>query len=375
MRTRGKSSSDTKESDELGEVITQIGKRYGTKTIIKGSDRYQPDRISTGSFMLDFCTLGGIPVSAGTTLIGDKHAGKTMIASKIIGNAQRMFPDQRVVLIDVEGTYDPVWAEHLGVDPNALYLASPDTGEMAVDIADAVIGSKETSLVVIDSVAMLLPTKEAESSADDAHIGLQSRLINSLVRKCTGSIVRERKRDHWVSVVMLNQWRTKIGGFSPTGDPRTMPGGRAVEHFSGLMVTLKNKENKGKDGLGIETMSHNEHPFTINKNKYNTGPRSGEFTLIRSQDNEYGLSPGDIENYTTMLAYAKKFGIYSGGGSSWTLEFEDYSVKVSKMSEMVTALMEDPEFFRDLWVHLIQLQAANVGQKEEFIERIPLFYA
>lgn len=375
-RTRKKvaAKKEAAPANELKAVIGQIQKEFGKGTIHKASQRPQPDRISTGSFMLDLATLGGIPHSASTLLIGDKHAGKTMVASKIIASAQRQFPDQQAVLIDIEGTYDPVWGEQLGVDNELLEISNPDTGEMASDLADAIVGSKEVSLVVVDSLAMLLPTVEAESSADDAHVGLQARLINRLVRKMTGSMVRERKRGHGVTIVFLNQWRTKIGGYSPTGDPRTMPGGRAVEHHSSLSITLKNKENKGKDALGIDTVTYNEHPYTINKNKGNNGPRTGEFTLIRDDDNEFGLAPGEIENASTMVTYAKKYGVWSGGGSSWRLKFLDYDVKAKRAADIIAKLYDDPDLFWALWVHMIQLQAANMGQKKDFIERIPGFY-
>ena len=373
-RARVKRDAPGKPKRELDTVFGEIRKRYGDKSVSRASEVYQTSRISTGSFMLDFCTLGGIPISRGSMFIGDKHAGKTTMACKVIANTQRQYPDQTAVIIDVEGTFDTTWASQLGVDVDQLYIAHADTGEMAVDMADAIVSSRETSLVVVDSLAQLLPTKEAESSAEDAHIGLQARLIGGMVRKLTSAIVRERMRDHLVTTLFLNQFRTKIGGWSPTGDPRTMPGGRSMEHFMALLVHLKNKENKGKDAAGIDTITENEHPFTITKNKGNAGPRSGAFILARADSNAWGLEVGEIENATTILSYAKKFGLYTGGGKSWKIEFPGHSYKVANADQAVAMLMGDREVMMALWVYLIQLQAANVRMDADFIARIPSFY-
>jgi hypothetical protein len=238
---------------------------------------------------------------------------------------------------------------------------------MAVDVADAVVGSKETSLVVVDSLAALTPMKEIDSSAEDAHVGLQARLVSGMVRRLTASLIKERKRDHFVTVLFLNQFRSKIGGFAGFGEPRSIPGGRALEYSTTLQLIIKNKENKGKDTIGVETMTHNDHPFTITKNKMNSGPRAGEFRLVRIEEEDTGLLPGQIDNAPTILAYAKKFGVYSGGGSSWKLEFEDYNYNFAKVKEAIQALYDDPDLEWALRCHLIQLQAASLGMPEDFI--------
>lgn len=375
VRKRKKEEKQGEVPGELSSVILEAKKRYGDATVCKASETPPVRRISTGSFILDFCTLGGIPENRASLLIGDKHSGKTTISMKTLASCQRMNPDMNAVLLDIEGTFDRVWASKLGVDVDSLILSQPDTGEMAVDLADAIIGSRECSLLVVDSLAALLPTKEAESSAEDHHIGLQARLINSMVRKLQGSLVRERKRDHYPTIVFINQFRTKIGGFSPSGNPRTMPGGRAVEHMMSLSVTLKNKESKGKDSFGIETVTHSEHPFSITKNKLNSGPRSGEFTLYHNKDNDAELPAGSIDNAPTMLAYAKKFGVYTGGGSKWILSFGDTSRTYGKAQEAIYDLRNDEELMRDLWVHLLQLQAVNVGQSDDMLDLIEDMYA
>jgi len=353
---------------ELDATLIQVTKRYGTNTVSKANKIIQPDRISTGSFVLDFCLLGGVPHNRSSMIVGERHAGKSMLACKIIANAQRQYPNGRVVFLDIEGTFDSTWAEKLGVNVNALDMVFCETGEMAVDVADAVAGSLETSLVLLDSLAVLAPTKEIESSVEDQHIGLQARLITSMTRRLTSTLVKERRRNHFITVVYLNQFRAKIGGY---GDPRSIPGGRALEAANSVQIIIKNKEVKGTSDMGIESMSYNEHPFTITKNKLNSGPRSGEFRLLREgSDNKY-LSEGDIDNPPSLLAFAKKFGLYTGSGrEKKKLEFLDYSYSFNSIQEVLDMLYQDEEICNNLWVFLLQLQAARLGMPEEFIERL-----
>jgi recombination protein RecA len=370
-RVRVKQLQNDSKKSELSETFDMVRKRYGAQSVRFAKEVTQPERISTGSFMLDFCLLGGIPHNRCTMIVGEKHAGKTMLASKIIANAQEKYEDQTPVFIDVEGTFDSTWAQALGVNIDTLPVVPCETGEMAVDIADAVVGSRDTSLVIIDSLAALTPMKEVESSAEDALVGVQARLVSGMVRRLTVSLIKERNRGHFVTVLFLNQFRAKIGGFNPGfGEARSIPGGKALEYATTVQLTIKNKESKGKDAVGIETMAFNEHPFSIQKNKLNSGPRAGEFRLVRVDEDETGLTPGDIDNAPTILAYAKKFGLYTGGGSSWKLEFDDYDFSFGKAKEAIQALYEDPQLEWDLRCHLLRLQAANLGMPEDFIDTI-----
>ena len=214
--------ADKDDNNELEVTFAEIEKRYGTigyPIRRRGGNIVQPVRIPTGAFVLDFALLGGIPMGKVTHLIGNKHSGKSMLASKIMGYAQRQMPDRKCVLIDIEKGFEPIWARKLGCDIDNLEVLEADTGEMAADMADAVVQSKETSLLVIDSLAAMVPTKEAESSAEDHHMALQARLIGHVCRKMISDMTKERMRGHDVAVLFINQWRTKIGQMF--GDPRT----------------------------------------------------------------------------------------------------------------------------------------------------------
>lgn len=359
-------SKDVTQTGEIADTLAQVSKRYGDTVVRKAREVRQPDRISTGSFMLDFALLGGIPVGRISMVIGSKHSGKSMIASKIIGNAQRKYPDATPVLIDVEKTFEPTWAEKLGVDIAKLPVVEADTGEMAVDLADAFLQSRETSLIVIDSLAALVPNKEAEASAEDSFVGLQSRLIGSMCRKLNSGLIKERMRGHDVTVLFINQYRTKIGVMY--GDPRTAPGGHAVEHFPSLIWQMKNKEKMGKDeDYEVESVLENEHAFKIEKNKMNDGPRTGEFRLVRAPRDVEHLRTGEIDDSKTLLAFAKKFGVYSGGGKYWKLEFAKQSHQFDSAAEAAIFLNQNRAVYRSLYAYLIREQAKHLGMPEEFL--------
>lgn len=367
--TKGTKAAKTSLDNEIDGTVAEIDKRYGAGIIGSASRIKQPLRISTGSFMLDFCTLGGIPTNRISKIVGHKHAGKSMLSDKIIGSAQRMFPEGRVVKMDLEGTHEPVWSARLGVDNDELLLAHPETGEAALDMADALIRTKEVSLLVVDCLAQIVPAKEIESSAEDnLQIGLQARMIGSFVRKAVSAMIAERHRGHLITMLFINQFRSKIGGWSPTGDPLTEPGGKSLGFAYSLEITMKNKENAGKDTSGVDTMVENEHSFKIEKNKLNSGPRTGEFRLVRVDDDDLGLSAGDIDDAGTMLAYAKKFGVYTGGGKSWTLSFWDYERKFGNANEAVRCLYENPDEYWLLRNFLISEQARRLGMPDDFIE-------
>lgn len=365
---RGK-KKDTEERGEENEFLKTVGEiqsRFGEASIHIARNALQPTRIPTGIFMLDFCTLGGIPHNRITSVVGERHAGKSMLADMITANAQRMYPDGVACKVDIEGTHDTVWAEKLGVDVDRQYVATVETGEQAVDMTDALIRSKETSIVVIDSIAALVPMKEVEASAEDALVGEQARLVGRMIRKVTTALIEERKRDHEVTLVLLNQFRTKIGVMY--GDPRTSPGGKALEFAATLHLIMKNKEKFGKDEFDIESVEENEHAFQITKNKMNSGPRTGEFRVRRLPNEEWGLAEGAVDDASTMLAYAKKFGNYTGGGSAWELNFWNFRKTLKGADAWCQYLYQHPTVYWMLRNFLIWTQARRLGMPEYFLQ-------
>jgi recombination protein RecA len=355
-----------KEKSELEAVLKQMRKQYGPHIASLANEMGQPERIPTGIFILDFALLGGIPHNRITHIVGERSAGKSLLASKIAAGAQQQFPDNQVVLIDVEGTQETTWTSKLGVDPEKLLVVQPETGEHAVDIVDALASSREVSLLIVDSIAALVPMRELDVSAEDALVGEQARLVGRMIRKVTAILIKERARGHAITILLVNQFRSRIGGY---GDPRTLPGGRAIEFCATLQLIMKNKETQGRDEYDVEAITENEHSFLIQKNKINGGVRTGEFRLMRLPNVELGLSEGDVDDAGTLFAYAKKFGVYTGGGSSWTLDFGEGAHRFRGVTDASIALYQNPELYWQLRNHLIARQAEHLGMSIDFIKR------
>lgn len=369
-RPRVKTAASLSSSSEIQRVLALLRKAHGDGAITAGTKAHPVPRIPTGSFRFDIATLGGIFVNRINMVHGAKHSGKSYISQRIAMAAQQIGAEKghQVAWIDVEGTYDAVWAGKIGVDNEALLLARPGTGEEAIDVSVALVNTAEISLLVVDSLAALLPMKEQEADADKPLVALQSRLITSLLRKVSSAQIEQAKRGHYVSVLLLNQERTKIGGWSPTGDPISLPGGKALGHFTSLEWKMKNKENMRKTDGGNSESEANDHAFAIEKNKQNAGFRSGDFRLIRANDVVPNLTEGELDDAPFILAHAKSIGAYTGTpNKGYTLEIEGYEpTTAGTMEEMSQILYGDREFMWDVRQHFIALEAKRQGMPDWF---------
>lgn len=366
---KAKTVRDIAVPDEMADVLSKIRANYGKGSVISATSLRQPWRIPTGIFTFDLATMGGIPHNRISMFHGPKHSGKSTAALRCVAGAQVSMPNQTPVFVDVEGTLDPVWAAKIGIDMDRLIVVQPDTGEQAVDMVVALIHARETSLVVVDSLAALLPIKESEASAEDSLVGQQSRLITSMLRKVSAAQITERKRGHFVSVLFINQQRSKIGGFTPPGmEPMSLPGGKALGFFTSLEVRWKNKEVSKASG-GYDELAHNEHAFTIEKNKMNGGMRQGEFRMLRRADDSLGLPEAAIDDAETMLAFAKRWDFMTGGGrGGQTLAFGDFSEKFANTAEAVTYLYQNLDVKDALRCSLIASYAEQHGMPEYFTD-------
>lgn len=370
---RGKTTRTTPEpasNAELQAVIRQINKKHGEGLVFKGSEASQPIRLPTGVFALDLALCGGIPNRGVTMFHGRRSSGKTTTALKTIATTQRLYPAGVCVLIDQEHTFEPVWAQKLGVDLDRLIVVQPETGEQAVDFIDGMLNTPGVVLVVLDSVAALVPMKELDASAEDAHVGIHAKLVTHLMRKVTAAFALARQTNRVMAFLCINQERSGIGKWAPPGQEAiNLPGGKALDHYTMVQAKFKNKENLTKDAQGFETLDYNEHAFQIDKNKMNAGLRKGEFQLMRRASDEFDLQEGDIDDAGTMLAYSKKMGIYTGGGQSWTLEMPDLELKFRSADEGINHLYANPEHYWMLRNHLIALHSVKMGMPQSFIDR------
>lgn len=277
-------------------------------------------RSQTGVLSLDLCLGGGWTTSRAGMLYGEKSSGKSTLALQSIAALMRRQDQAMAAWIDVEGTFDKQWARKLGVDLERLVIIEPETGEHAVDLADHMLRTREIELAVTDSIAMLVPMAELDESAEQQTMALQARLVGKYIRKTNNALIKERGRGHTPILIHINQFRMKVGLIF--GDPRVLPGGKALEFSTTQQVETKNKEHTGKDALGNEVVLFNEHNFKITKNKGGGPMKEGAFKLVRTADHEKNdnLPEAWINQAKTIYGFGTQCGLITGAPSSFEVE-------------------------------------------------------
>ena len=238
-----------KEDKALDQVLADIEKQFGKGSIMKlGSDAHlNIEATSSGSIALDVALgVGGYPKGRIVEIYGPESSGKTTFALHAIAEIQK--DGGRAAFIDAEHALDPVYAKNLGVDLDNLLLSQPDTGEQALDICEALVKSGVIDLIVIDSVAALVPQAEIEGEMGDAHVGLQARLMSQALRKLSGVLNKTN-----TTVIFINQLREKVGVLF--GNPETTPGGRALKFYSTVRLEVRRAEQikMGEKVIGNKT--------------------------------------------------------------------------------------------------------------------------
>lgn len=234
----------------LDQVLADIEKQFGKGAIMKlgGQNNMEIDTVSTGSLSLDIALgVGGYPKGRIIEMYGPESSGKTTFALHAIAEVQKK--GGRAAFIDAEHALDPVYAKKLGVNIDNLLLSQPDTGEQALEICDALVKSHAISIVVIDSVAALVPQAEIEGEMGDSHVGLQARLMSQALRKLSGTINKTN-----TIVIFINQLREKVGVMF--GNPETTPGGRALKFYSSIRLDVRRAEQikSGDSVIGNKTV-------------------------------------------------------------------------------------------------------------------------
>lgn len=295
------------EGTEVGAVLGQIQEKFGREIAsLGGADDIFMPRVPVGILALDLCLAGGWMRSRCGMMYGEKSSGKSTKSVRTMVNAQTMYPNEATAVIDIEGTFDETWFKKLGGDTSRLIKVEPESGEEAVDIADALIRTKELSMIVIDSIAMLVPMKEVEGSAEDSLPGLHARLIGNMLRRVTQAMLQERHREHRPVILYLNQFRMKIGVMF--GDPRTLPGGKALEFATSQQVETKNKEITSDKG----ELKWNEHSFKITKDKTGGRFREGVYKMVRDPAFNDNLPEGYVDQIRTVIDFGSRCGLVSG---------------------------------------------------------------
>ncbi len=239
-----KAENNTNKDMALEKVLGDIEKQFGKGAIMKLGDNkhLELDVTPSGSLSLDIALgVGGYPKGRIIEIYGPESSGKTTFALHAIAEVQKR--GGRAAFIDAEHALDPVYAKNLGVDINELLLAQPDTGEQALEICEALVRSEAVSIVVIDSVAALVPQAEIDGDMGDAHVGLQARLMSQALRKLSGTINKTK-----TTAIFINQLREKVGIMF--GNPETTPGGRALKFYASIRLDVRRSEAlKMGDGI------------------------------------------------------------------------------------------------------------------------------
>ena len=325
----------------LAQVLADIEKQFGKGSIMKlGShEERKIDVCSSGSLSLDIALgAGGYPKGRIIEIYGPESSGKTTFALHAIAEVQK--EGGRAAFIDAEHSLDPVYAKNLGVDVNELLLSQPDTGEQALEICDALVKSEAVNIVVIDSVAALVPQAEIEGEMGDSHVGLQARLMSQALRKLSGTINKTN-----TIVIFINQLREKVGVMF--GNPETTPGGRALKFYSTIRLDVRRAEQikQGDSVVGNRTV------IKVVKNKVAPPFKTANVDIMYGE----GVSKeGELIDLASDISVIDKSGAwYSYNGE-----------KIGQGKENVKQLLKENTKLRDEIDAKVR-EHYNIGKKED----------
>ena len=307
-------------------AMSQIEKQFGKGSVMKLGQfkAMEIEAIPTGALSLDIALgIGGVPRGRITEVYGPESSGKTTLALHVIAEAQKMGGE--AAFIDAEHALDPVYAKKLGVDVDNLIVSQPDTGEQALEITESLVRSGALDVIVVDSVAALVPKAEIDGDMGDSHMGLQARLMSQALRKLAGAINKSK-----TVLIFINQLREKIGVMF--GNPETTTGGRALKFYASVRMDIRRIENIKQDG----EVKGNRVRVKVIKNKVAPPFREAEFDVVYGQ----GISKeGNILDMAVNLDIVEKAG-------SW---FSYDGQRIGQGRENVKKyLRENPEMLNEI---------------------------
>ena len=326
------STENNERKKALDMVLGQIERNFGKGTIMRLGDatRMKVETIPTGALTLDLALGGGLPKGRVIEIYGPESSGKTTLALHAIAEAQK--EGGVAAFVDAEHALDPVYAEALGVNINDLLVSQPDTGEAALEIVDQLVRSSAIDLVVIDSVAALVPRAEIEGEMGDTHVGLQARLMSQALRKITGNIGKSG-----CTVIFLNQLRLKIG--VTYGNPETTTGGNALKFYASVRLDIRRIQTlkKGNDQFGIRAK------VKVAKNKIAPPFKIAEFDIIFGEG---------ISTLGCIVDLAEEHNILSRKGAWYSYKGENIS---QGRDNAIRYLVDNPEVTTEIDQQLRQV--------------------
>ena len=336
---------DPRRQAALDTALQQVEKSCGKGSAMRLGDRPEQDVevIPTGSLALDMALgIGGLPRGRVVEIYGPESSGKTTLALHVVANAQRN--GGVAAFIDAEHALDPVYARNLGVDTDSLIVSQPDNGEQALEIADMLIRSGALDVIVIDSVAALVPKAEIEGDMGDSHVGLQARLMSQALRKMTGALAQAN-----TTAIFINQLREKIGVFF--GSPETTTGGKALKFYASVRMDIRRIQTlkNGEDAVGNRTK------VKVVKNKMAPPFKTAEFDVL------YGEG---ISREGSVLDMALETGIVKKSGSWFTYEGD----QLGQGRENVRKFLKDNPGVVDEIEHKVKVSYGLIAGEDEFAQ-------
>lgn len=338
-------TDEKKKEEALASALKKIEKAHGKGAVMKLGEKTEMtiEVIPSGSILLDHALgVQGYPKGRIVEIFGPESSGKTTVALHAVAEAQKL--GDTVAFIDAEHALDPVYAQKLGVNIDELLLSQPDTGEQALEIADALVSSGAIGLIVVDSVAALVPRAEIDGEMGDTHVGLQARLMSQALRKLSGSINKTK-----TVVLFINQLREKVG--ISYGSPETTPGGRALKFYSTIRLDVRRKDplkSPGKDTIGNKTK------IKVAKNKVAPPFKVAEVELMYGE----GISKvAEIIDLGVQEEIIKKSGAWYAYG--------DTALKAQGKEPMKKLLLDNPDKMIEIEEKVRKKLAGEESNEEE----------